>query len=142
MKKTISILVIFLFANLNATVNQCNKKTLKKGISRTQITPQALLKSKKWNIMGKSLDIYFEYTDTEQIVYIDGEKLPGKKYYISDANCFNQPYDSSKVGQINSGRFLITDSGCYYITVVSDNTVQISYLSTNNPHTTTLIAKL
>jgi hypothetical protein len=142
MKKTISILVIFLFANLNATIKQCNKKDVKKSVLTIQPTPQALLKSKKWNIMGKSLDIYFEYTDTEETLYADGQNIGRGKYYISDTNCFNQPYDINKVGQISSGRFLKTEDSCYYITVVNENTVQLSYLSTTNPHTTTLIAKL
>jgi hypothetical protein len=142
MKKIIYILALFLFANLNATEKQCKKRNEKKSVSKTVITPQALLKSKKWNIMGKSLDIYFEYTDIEETLYADGQNIGRGKYYISDNNCFNQPYDINKVGQISSGRFLKTENGCYYITVVNENTVQLSYLSTTNPQTTTLIAKL
>lgn len=141
MKKIIYVLAILLFANLNASNDSRIGKTKPKSVSIIVPSPQELLKSKKWNIMGKSLDIYFEYTETEQIVYVEGQNLGRKKYYISDTNCYNQPYDSSKVGQISSGRFFKNEDGCFYITVINDTTIQLSYLSYTNPHTTTLIAK-
>ncbi len=141
MKKLICILGIILFTNLNATTKNCENKKTKKGVLKTVLTPQQLLKSKKWNIMGKSTDIYFEYTDTERAFYADGQNIGRSKYYISDTNCYNQPYESSKIGQISNGRFLKTEDSCYYITVINDTTVKISYLSKTSPQTTTLIAK-
>jgi hypothetical protein len=105
------------------------------------ISPQELLKSKRWNVRGKSVDIYYEYSETEETLYVGDINIGSSRYYISSSNCFEQPFDFSKVGQINSGRFLVTEDVCYYITVIDESTIQISYLSRENPTTTTLIAK-
>lgn len=110
-------------------------------IDETTMTPQALLKSKKWNITGKSVNLFFEYTDSEEILHIDGEIIERNNYYISQTNCFGKAFDKDEVGDINGGRFLVTENGgCYYLTVLNENVIQVSYLSDSNPHTTTLIA--
>ncbi len=142
-KYKILIAISFMFTLIvGATVNSNeNIEDINNNIVNT--TPQALLKSKKWNIMGKSVEIYFEYTNTEEIIIIEGQEVGRSKYYISDTNCFEQNFNNSKIGQINGGRFLVTEESCFYITVIDENTVQISNLSriTENRITTTLIAK-
>jgi len=130
--KILSLLMIVTFACVGA------KKISAEAVA---LTPQQLLKSKKWNIRGKSLDLYFEYTNNEEILHINGQMAEKSKYYISNTNCFEKSFDASKVGQTNNGKFLVTPDACYYITVVSNTVIQISYLSHENPMTTTLIAK-
>ncbi len=131
--------MIIVFACSAAKTIEGNEKLSSSIISN--ISPQELLKSKKWNIRGKSVGIYYEYTQTEKTLYVDGTNVGSTKYYISDTNCFEQSFNASKVGQTNTGRFLVTEDSCYYITIIDNSTVQISFLSHENPTTTTLIAK-
>ncbi len=138
--KILSILIILVFVTISTKTRE-EKSTKETNKVLTTITPQALLKSKKWNIMGKSVDIYFQYTNNEEILYVEGKAIERAKYYISNTNCFGKSYNSNKIGQINSGRFLVTEDACYYLTILDNNTIQVSYLSKENPQTTTLIAK-
>lgn len=107
----------------------------------TRVSAQTLLKSKKWNVMGKSNELYFEHTDTEELISIEKKEVSKAKYYFSETNCFEKSFDSSKIGQINNGRFLVKENACFYITIINNDTIKISYLSHKNPQTTTLIAK-
>ena len=139
MKTIINTSILFLLAF--SGINCKSIKTIEVENEIGVISPQDLLKSKKWNVRGKSVNIYYKHSETEKTLYVDGVNVGSTQYYISDSNCFEQTFNPRKVGQISPGRYLVTDDSCYYLTVIDNSTIQISYLSHENPTTTTLIAK-
>ncbi|GAB1858723.1 hypothetical protein MHTCC0001_35630 [Flavobacteriaceae bacterium MHTCC 0001] len=140
--KRISHTIVYMLIIFLTTLS--TSSFVKKGDSNfsiISITPQELLKSKNWNIQGLSKETFFQYTDDEEILYVENQIFQKTKYYISDSNCFKTSFDPNKIGQVNNGKFFVTQNGCYYITIISDKVIQLSYLHENNPKTTTLISK-
>lgn len=122
-----SLLFGFMFFGFQTTIN----------LKAQTITPQELLKSKKWNIDSFDKNIYYQFTNHEEITFVNGISATIQKYYISESNNYGKPFDESKIGLTSSGNFLVTKRHSSLITVKDSKTIILTTYIRDYPFRTT-----
>jgi hypothetical protein len=78
--------------------------------ANTNLNHLELLKSRTWNT-NELLKVTTKYTDTEVLVYVEGELIGSTKYHLSDKNTIDASYDPTKVGLVKTGRWIFYGEG-------------------------------